>query len=103
MKLCPNELIITVPERSRLMLERVSANKGVTTQRAASDMVYFASRLLEEGSLQKGSDLIADLDFSRASRAQVMRRADQLLGVAEKVSLETQGLQRALRNRFFGT
>ena len=98
-----NELTIAVSEDARAMLDRVAAIKGVTPQTAAAEMVRFAGRLLEEGALQKGTELVADLDFARASRTQVMRRADQLLGVAEKVNLEAQGLQRALRNRFFGT
>jgi hypothetical protein len=65
-------------------------------------MVNFCCRLMEEGALQKGTELIADLDFAKASRVQTIRRVDQILGVAEKVLLESQGLQRGLRNRAFG-
>jgi hypothetical protein len=96
----PLETFIT--EQSRATLKRVATVKGITAESAGSVMVNFCCRLMEEGALQKGTELIADLDFAKAYRVQTIRRADQILGVAEKVLLESQGLQRGLRNRAFG-
>ena len=101
MKLVPEQISVSIPEPTRLTLARVMALKGITPESAATQMVQFACRILEDGGLQKDSDLATDLDFSAAFRTRTLKRTDQLLGVAEKILLESQGLHRGLRNRSF--
>ena len=95
----PSEVTVAVPEQCREILAHLRLSKGLDPEKAASLMIYFACRLLEECPPQKDAELLADLDFAKGMRSRTVRRADEILGHAEKVLLESQGLHRGLRNR----
>jgi hypothetical protein len=93
------DIAVSLDERFAMTLAQVAASKGLTLEQAATQMIGFACRLLEDSPTQTGVDLASELDFARGFRGQVLRRADQLLSVGEKLLLDSQGLQLALRNR----
>jgi len=91
-----------VPETVRDTFLRICSEKGLSPEQAAAVMVYSACRNLEETPPHKGTDLLTDLNFARGLMEQNAARLDKLLGVAEKVVLDSQGIHAALRNRAFG-
>lgn len=101
MKPIDTPIEVEVPASAHDTLRRVCASKGITPSTAAAIMVAFCCRLLEETPMNEADTLPAELDFNRHIRTQNQKRADQLLGVAEKVLLEAQGIHRGMRNRSF--
>ena len=94
-------LVVTIPENTRESFLRICKSKQITPEHAASLMIYSACRSLDELPPSTGTDLLADLEFSKGMKQQAMKRLDQLIGVAERVILDSQGINRALRNRNF--
>lgn len=97
----PEEISVEVPVSVQETFQRVSKSKDLTHGTTAAIMIAFCCRLLEELPMNKADSLSIELDFARSIRTQNQKRADQLLGVAEKVLLESQGIQRGVRNRAF--
>ena len=95
----PREVTIAIPESCQAVLKTVCSTKRIPPEVAAATMVYFACRLLEEAPLNAKSDLLTELDFARGLRMNTEQRADQLLGLVERVLLDSQGVHRAVRNR----
>jgi hypothetical protein len=95
----PDEVLVTIPGNLQQFLDQVCKAKGLTREQAASLMVFFACRLLQESPMQPDADFLVELDFARAFRLQTGRRADQLLGLEDRLLLDSQGVHRAQRNR----
>ena len=95
----PSAFTVAVPESAARTMTAICKKKGMSQEQVGAVMIYFCCRLLEDGGVQANMDLLADLDFGKGLRQQTERRLDQLLAVAEKTLLDSQGLQRALRSR----
>lgn len=95
----PIEIAFEVPASARDTFQRVLKSRKITAGTAAAQMIAFCCQLLEETPMNKADTLPAELEFNHAIRGQTHKRADPLLGVAEKVLLESRAIQGALRNR----
>ena len=95
----PDQVLLTVPGSIQEFLEHLCKAKGVSREQAIATMLYFSCRLLQENPMQPGVDLFTEIDFARGVRLQTCRRADQLMTLVERLLLDSQGIQRAMRNR----
>lgn len=83
-------------------LAYLAKNKGISASEAASELVRWSLRWLEEFPPEPGQTIAQDLDFCRALRRQSQERLDQLLALAEVTLLDSRALERALRSRTIG-
>jgi len=82
-------------------LALIAKLKGISEAQAALLMIEYGCELLDAGKLHSDQDLKSDLDFSREYRVNIERHLDEVISLAEKTLLDSQGIQKGLQSRLF--